>query len=845
VDFRSLSVREFGTIYEGLLESSLSVTPIPLKINKEGAFVAAGDGEEATITAGQVYFHNNAGNRKSTGSYFTKSFAVEHLLETALEPALVAHLDRVRELLEADDEAAAAETFFDFRIVDLAMGSGHFLVAAIDRIENRFTAFLAEHPIAAVADELTRLSQAAREALGDESATVEIETSALLRRQIARRCVYGLDLNLIAVELARLGIWIHTFVPGLPMSSLEHGLIVGDSLTGVGTLAEALEVLEPKSVFGQMSLFAEKVEDALQRAGDLLRRVARTDEAKKAEVQDAARAYRRALAEAKDAKYIFDAAVAVRLGLLPLPEDAEKAITAVAGDGELARRIQEELERFGVTHLPYQFPEVFIRSRPGFDVVLGNPPWEKVRWEAAPFWADVYPGLMALPDKKRDEKIDELRSMHPVEAAEEQRQIAHRGVLQQLFKKAYPLRGGTHLELAQLMLERALKLRRDSGHLGLVLPRQSLVLAGWKKLREELTKNHDLHIVQGRNHGEWIFEDVHASYAVVFLSTAPAHTPSTRVWVANSPAEVAAVADQTAIVLSQDDLASFSETHVIPWFASAADRRVFDTMRKGPRLASGKGWIRATHDARWDFRGSGPDKGLVVRAKTDESWSVLMTAHVDQFSFDAAEKFKQFVVDLDGLVAKRRGVARKDDTVVLTERHPVIIMRHPSRSDDSRTLIATALPETGILHNKGYVHAVMHDLDSKPEARLALLGLLNTITVDWWARRFVDRHVTSPVINQIPLPAWTVEQISEAARITSALLARHGYDRLADGIQVTNEFSEDSVALLAWLERLALDGYGLNAEDLALMASDFNATGLPVTLREALGISHVPPKSNK
>ncbi|MFI8102597.1 Eco57I restriction-modification methylase domain-containing protein [Streptomyces sp. NPDC086023] len=845
VDFRSLSVREFGTIYEGLLESSLSIAPVPLTVNKDGAFVPSEAGATVDVPAGQVYFHNNAGNRKATGSYFTKSFAVEHLLDTALEPALRTHLDRVLHFLQAGDDAAAADAFFDFRIADLAMGSGHFLVAAIDRIESRFTAFLAEHPIAAVADELTRLAQAAQEALGDHGAAVEIETSALLRRQIARRCVYGLDLNLIAVELARLAIWIHTFVPGLPMSSLEHGLVVGNSLTGIGTLDEALEVLEPKAGIGQMSLFADKIEDALRKAGDLLLRVACTDEAKKAEVQDAARAYQRALVDAQDAKHIFDAAVAVRLGLLPLPADADEAISAVADDGEQAELIRQELDRFGVTHLPYRFPEVFVRTRPGFDVILGNPPWEKVRWEAAPFWAGVYPGLMALPDKKRDAKVEELRSTHPVEAAEEKREEAHRAVLQGLFKKAYTLRGGTHLELAQLMLERAIRLRRDSGHLGLVLPRQSMVLAGWKNLREELATHHDLRIVQGRNRAEWIFEDVHASYAVVFLSVAATPAPTTCVWVANSPADVAAAGDATAIVLTQDDLASFSETHVIPWFADRADRVVFDVMRAGPRLASGKGWIKATHDARWDFRGSGPDRGLAARADAADAWKILMSAHVDQFSFDLDKPFKQFVTDHDGLIAKRRGVAKKDGNVILTDCHPLIIVRHPSRSDDSRTLIAAALPETGLLHNKGYIHAVMHGPGTGQNERLALLGLLNTITVDWWARRFVDRHVTAPVINQIPLPNWTPAQVDEAAQITGSLLARHGYTRLAGGIVVSDASLGDDTALLAALERLALGGYGLDQGALELIAADFNATGLPIALREALGVAHIPAKSNK
>ncbi|MER7209965.1 hypothetical protein ABT340_23150 [Streptosporangium sp. NPDC000239] len=845
VDFRSLSVREFGTLYEGLLESSLSIAPEPLTVDKDGAFVPANDNDRVEVRAGQVYFHNRSGKRKSTGSYFTKSFAVEHLLRAALEPALTEHLGRIRTLLEVGDEAAAAELFFDFRVADLAMGSGHFLVAAIDRIEARFTAFLAEHPITAVSQELIRLSQAAHDALGDHATEVEIETSALLRRQIARRCIYGLDLNLMAVELARLGIWIHTFVPGLPMSSLDHGLIVGNSLTGIGTLSEALEVLEPKSAFGQMSLYADKIEDALRIASERLQRVARTDEAKKAEVQDAVLAYRQALVDATDAKHILDAAVAVRLGLLPLPLDADEAIASISADDEQAQAIREKLDQFGVTHLPYQFPEIFIRSRPGFDVILGNPPWDKVRWEAAPFWAGIFPGLIALQDKARDAKIEELRANHPMEAIQEQEEMTHRAVLQDLFKTSYTLRGGTHLEISQLMLERAIKLRRDSGHMGLVLPRQSMVLAGWKKLREELTSRHDLRIVQGRNHAEWIFEDVHAAYAVVFLSTSPVPEPMTRIWVANSPADVTAATDETAILLSQDDIASFSETHVIPWFASAVDRQVFDTMRHKPRLASGKGWIKASHDARWDFTGSGPDKGLADQKEDVLSWKILMTAHVDQFSFDPSVKFKQFVSNLDALVAKRRGVAKEKKVPVLTDQHPLIIIRRPSRSVDSRTIIAAALPEAGLLHNKGYIHAAMHDPDSSASERLALLGLLNTVAVDWWARRFVDRHVTAPVVNQIPLPSWSPEQIDEAAQITSCLLARHGYTRLAGGITVTDGRSASETALRARLERLTLDGYGLDQQALELIAADFNETGLPMDLRVELGVDHVPPKTKR
>ena len=140
VDFRSLGVREFGTIYEGLLESELAAASIDLSLNKKGVYVPAKKKDRVTVHRGEIYLHNRSGVRKSSGSYYTKHFAVEHLLNGSLEPALKDHLARVKAL----DEADAAEQLFDFRVADLAMGSGHFLIAAIDRIEKAMADFLAE-----------------------------------------------------------------------------------------------------------------------------------------------------------------------------------------------------------------------------------------------------------------------------------------------------------------------------------------------------------------------------------------------------------------------------------------------------------------------------------------------------------------------------------------------------------------------------------------------------------------------------------------------------------------------------------------------------------------------------
>jgi hypothetical protein len=172
------------------------------------------------------------------------------------------------------------------------MGSGHFLVAAIDRIERALTGYLSRRRLPAVAGELAALRAATVEALEPLADQVEIEDTQLLRRLIARRCVYGVDLNPTAVQLARLSIWIHTFVPGLPLSLLDHNLVRGNSLVGIGRIEEAKEKIEE----GSLPLYPLDAEHLLGAAAEHLRRLARIADATPADLARARKAQQAALA---------------------------------------------------------------------------------------------------------------------------------------------------------------------------------------------------------------------------------------------------------------------------------------------------------------------------------------------------------------------------------------------------------------------------------------------------------------------------------------------------------------------------------------------------------------------
>ncbi len=488
VDFRSLSVREFGTIYEGLLESKLSVALDDLavkRIKEADQYVPAHAGDEVAVQAGDVYFHNRSGARKATGSYFTKPFAVKHLLDHALEPALDAHLARLDMLQDASDDAGVAAAFFDFRCADIAMGSAHFLVAAVDRIEARLSAWLSLHPAPAITAELARLRTAAFDALGDLSDGVEIETSSLLRRQIARHCVYGVDKNRVAVELARLAIWVHTFVPGLPLSFLDHNLVHGDSLTGVGSLDEVVAAFDPDADPASPSMFRGQLVGLLENAKGALQRLARTSDASKREIEEARTAHAEAQAAVGDARAVFDVVTAHRAGVCGLPENFDPAVMAKLGANP---KVRKEVNRLMPVHFPAAFPEVFLRASPGFDCLIGNPPWEKVMIERKIWWGRYLPGIRSLPEGRMNARIDRFAAARPDLVAAFDEEIARNAQIRSVILNGpFPGIGRSHPDLYKAFAWRNWHLSRPAcGHIGLVLPRTAVSDAGMAVWRREI-----------------------------------------------------------------------------------------------------------------------------------------------------------------------------------------------------------------------------------------------------------------------------------------------------------------------------------------------------------------------
>mgnify|MGYP001281603441 CR=1 FL=1 len=479
------------------------------------------------IRKGEIYLHDRSGARKSSGSYFTREFAVEHILDTALEPALNEHLSYMSKLSEAE----RGEQFFDFRIADIAMGSGHFLVAAIDRIERRFAIWLEENPTPGIIRELQYLRDAANKSLGDLADTFTLEDGQLLRRMIARRCIYGVDLNFTSVQLSQLSIWIHTFVPGLPLSLLDHNLIHGNSLIGV----ESLDQISEKFEEGKGTLFEINASNLLSQAAEPLKKLAKLSDGSIKDIEKGRLLIEEAQQELNEMKSLCDIIISKPLANSPdsalagymfenwNPKkndiDNSSALRYVNHSSALqeARKI---LEPITPIHFPVSFPEVFLSRSKGFNVILGNPPWEEAIVNEDKFWARYNPGLSSLKPTDQENlksKLKEERSDLILEFKKELNQAK----LDRDFLHAgnFPGMGTGDPDLYKAFLWRFWSLAsKNRGMIGVVIPRSGLSAKGSETFRRELFSTvGSIDVTTLQNKKRWVF-DIHPQYTVALIS---------------------------------------------------------------------------------------------------------------------------------------------------------------------------------------------------------------------------------------------------------------------------------------------------------------------------------------
>jgi len=397
INWRDLKTEELGSVYEGLLEIRPSLT-------------ASGDFQLGTGAKGN--------DRKTSGSYYTPDSLVECLLDSALNPVL----ERAEASGATPEEKVAA--ILDLKVIDPACGSGHFLLGAARRM----------------ADRVARLR--------NEDAGKEETQSAL--RDVVSRCIHGVDRNPMAVELAKVALWIESVSPGQPLGFLDANIRCGDALLGVFDLAvleegipdEAYKPLTGDSkdaakFYLKLNRDAKKGQGSFDFAGGGgslpakpiaagLGRIKSMPEDTVGQVEKKRQVFE--AWKADPARYATEVACDLYMAafLMPkteVPLNCQRAMVPTTGDvrlklaggnvyGPLEGAAREVAGAASVLHWPLEFPDVMV-GKGGFDVVLGNPPWEVMQLSDKEYFALNDPEIANLAGTKRKDAIERLAFTRP------------------------------------------------------------------------------------------------------------------------------------------------------------------------------------------------------------------------------------------------------------------------------------------------------------------------------------------------------------------------------------------------------------------------------------------------
>ncbi len=774
VDFRSLGVREFGTVYEGLLESELAIATSNLIVKEkkkkgqtESVYVPAEKGETPDVAVGEVYLHNRSGVRKSTGSYYTKPFAVDHLLNGSLEPAITDHFARIAEL----DDTDAAEAFFDFRVADIAMGSGHFLISAIDRIEKRMADHLAERRLPGVHRDLEKLRTVAVRELGELGESTTIEDSQLLRRMIARHCIYGVDLNGLAVQLARLSVWVHTFVPGLPLSFLDHNLVHGNALVGVGTLNEIKERFEELT----LSIFQVDVESLLGKAIPPLRRLANINDSSLQDIAVAREAAVEARTAISDTEALCDLITAQSVSenqkVIGFQFDKWKDHEYKDCQVEAVQIARQDLTEFKVLHFPVAFPEVFLRDRQGFDVILGNPPWQEATIEEDAFWARQFPGLRSLPQRAQEVEKKRLRGERSDLVSQYEDELRENQQLRRVLAGgAFPGMGTGDPDLYKAFCWRFWHLTAaEAGRIGVVLPRSALAAKGSEEFRQTVFANAaEVDVTMLLNRAGWVFDDAEHRYTIGLVCIKHGMPEKESIYLQGPYTSevkfVEGIANK-ATAFHSSDVLNWNDSASLPLLPNEESLEVFAQLRKAPRLdlKEDSAW-RARPDSELHATNEKPLLDFQSAECPEGFWPVYKGESFNSWNPDTGKYYAwadpESVCERLRRKRLRGGSNRRSAHSEFKADHlidlntlpcfaPRVAFRDVARATDSRTVIACLVPPNVFITNKG-PYFLWPRGDETDQAYL--LGILSSIPLDWYARRFVELNVNFFIINPFPVP---------------------------------------------------------------------------------------------
>jgi hypothetical protein len=484
VNYAALDVEELGSVYESLLDYQPVTTEHP-------------EGMKFELPTG--------GERKSSGSYYTRPELVRELIESALVPVMKDRLDAAKDSDPAKEKEKKTQAILSMSVCDPACGSGHFLLAAARRLGR----------------ELAKIKTGEEEPIPKEF--------HLAVRDVIAHCVYGVDINPLAVDLCKLALWLEGHWTGKPLSFLDHRIKCGNSLIGVldpkfleeipddaftpvtGDVKSVASAFKRKNKaerkeweqVREQRLLPFDVPEHLHEYAASARQFAEIQEETPADVRRKAEHYGRWRSGMRMNHDRSVSDVWTYAFFAPLRTESDHTVPTHKVLMEYLTHVHNQkdavalAEAFGSDrrffHWKLEFPDIFEHG--GFDVLLGNPPWEKIKLEEQEHWIDdSY--IRDAPNKaERDRRLQEYRrSIDPAKVARVAKFEAAKHYAEAISKFVrhggrYPLTAVGDINTYALFAELFAHLTNSRGRSGAILPTQIAIADTTKLFFNDLIKN--------------------------------------------------------------------------------------------------------------------------------------------------------------------------------------------------------------------------------------------------------------------------------------------------------------------------------------------------------------------
>jgi hypothetical protein len=803
VNWRDMGPEELGSVYESLLE----LVPQLSEQGRKFSFVTAAGNE-----------------RKTTGSYYTPTSLVECLLDSALTPVL-------HERLAGKFGSNAEQALLSIRVCDPACGSGHFLIAAAHRLARRLASIRAENEQPSLAD----LRHALRDVIG--------------------HCIYGVDQNSMAVELCKITLWLEAIEPGKPLSFLDHHIQCGNSLLGVtprlledGLPDDAFKPVDGdekvlsiearrrnKEERNQLVLFHGIETAAWDHLVNLPAAMIEVDRilddtvgglhAKEdrytALVSSSGYLHSRFHADAWCAAFVWKMTKDLPY---PITNDVLRKIERNPSDCTQWMRdeIQRLREQYQFFHWHLAFPKVFTlpgKGRQpenkdagwdgGFDVILGNPPWERTALEELEFFARNCPEVLAAPTTAtRKQAIQNLRTTN-FQLFEEYSKEKRKADCEGKFYSAaglYPLGAQGRLNTYALFSNLGIRLLALNGRLGMVLQSGLASDAPMEDFWRFLIRDLRLVAFIDFENKRRIFQNVHLEqkFALVSFTGSPrASTAPVRVgfWLQS----IDDLQDTDRVYeLRVDDLDRFSPNTGQPLLTRRRTdlgilRRIFSESEICWYAATERGraraWVSMTSASfsqylkrECDLPGASFHNDWELAVDGQKYLPLLEAKQIEQYDFSFATY--EGVSQKEVLAGDPRRISHADGSLLAIPkprfwadkqvvddflrskngtRRWSFGYRDVTNVNNERTAIAAILPYVAFLQPLNGVFC--------SDARTAALVLasLNSFVCDFVARlRFTGRHLNVTTFAQLPVPkrieaAYVIPRVVELVYVSSSL----------------------------------------------------------------------------